>query len=68
MQYEWNAQDSHFESDNATLNAVWELNRYTVQAANLDTFTDSNTCEPGRSTRQSNQSKLTALMLRFSSS
>jgi hypothetical protein len=27
------------------LNKVWELNRYTVQAAILDTYTDSNTRE-----------------------
>ena len=55
MQYEWNSDDHHFHASGGeavngsnvaeTLNAVWELNRYTVQAAILDTYTDSNTRE-----------------------
>ena len=62
VQYEWNPDDHHFHAsgDEAvngsnvaeTLNAVWELNRYTVQAAILDTYTDSNPRER-RPVRQS---------------
>jgi hypothetical protein len=44
--------DSHFESaspegrnESSVLAKVWELNRYTAQAAVLDTYTDSNTRE-----------------------
>jgi hypothetical protein len=43
--YEWDETDSYFTSSNDILNEVWELNRYTVQAGLLDTFTDSNTRE-----------------------
>jgi len=43
--YRWYEEDSSFSSSNATLNAVWELSRYTVNAASLDTYTDSNTRE-----------------------
>lgn len=45
VHYEWDTADTHFNSSNATLNAVWELSRYTLQAASLDTYTDSNTRE-----------------------
>lgn len=38
-------EDSSFNSSNETLNRVWELCRYTLQAAVLDTYTDSNTRE-----------------------
>ena len=48
VQYEWIAEDSHFSSEGEagsnvsdTLNKVWELNRYTMQAGILDTYTDS---------------------------
>ena len=43
--YPWYDEDSHFLSSNATLNAVWELCRYTLDGASLDTYTDSNTRE-----------------------
>ena len=43
--YEWDEQDSFFTCSNATLQSVWDLNQYTVQAGLLDTFTDSNTRE-----------------------
>ena len=43
--YPWYDGDSHFSSSNATLDAVWELCRYTLEAASLDTYTDSNTRE-----------------------
>lgn len=43
--YKWDESDSQFASSNATLNAVWELCRYTLNAASLDTYTDSNTRE-----------------------
>ena len=43
--YPWYDEDSHFSSSNATLNAVWELCRYTLDGASLDTYTDSNTRE-----------------------
>lgn len=43
--YKWDEADSSFTSSNATLNAVWELCRYTLDAASLDTYTDSNTRE-----------------------
>ena len=55
VQYEWNPDDSYFHASgdqevNGTnvadmLVKVWELNRYTVQAGMLDTYTDSNTRE-----------------------
>ena len=45
VNYPWAEEDSTFTSSNATLNAVWELCRYTVHAAALDTYTDSNTRE-----------------------
>jgi hypothetical protein len=43
--YPWYAADSEFSSSNATLDAVFELSRYTLEAASLDTYTDSNTRE-----------------------
>jgi len=45
VHYEWDETDTHFNSSNATLNAVWELSRYTLQAGSLDTYSDSNTRE-----------------------
>jgi alpha-L-rhamnosidase len=45
VQYPWVANDTAFDSSNATLNAVWELSRYTLEAGVLDTYTDSNTRE-----------------------
>ena len=42
---QWYDDDSHFQSSNSTLDAVWELSRYTLDAASLDTYTDSNTRE-----------------------
>ena len=39
------AAESHFESDNATLNRVWELCRNTLDGGVIGTFTDSNTRE-----------------------
>jgi len=55
VQYEHEHSDSSFSSKGGAvangsstsdiLNRVWELNRYTVQAAVLDTYTDSNTRE-----------------------
>jgi hypothetical protein len=43
--YAWYEEDSHFASSNATLDAVWDLCRYTLDAASLDSYTDSNTRE-----------------------
>jgi len=43
--YPWYETDSMFTSSNATLNAVYDLCRYTVFSAALDTYTDSNTRE-----------------------
>eukprot|EP01046_Picozoa_sp_COSAG06_P023084 COSAG06_NODE_1818_length_8294_cov_40.638560_5_plen_735_part_00 len=43
--YVWYEEDSHFSSSNATLDAVWDLCRYTLDAASLDSYTDSNTRE-----------------------
>lgn len=43
--YEWDEADSSFSCSNATLMKVWALNKYTVKAGLLDTFTDSNTRE-----------------------
>jgi hypothetical protein len=34
---------THFESSDRSLDAVWELNKYTITAASLDVNTDSNT-------------------------
>ena len=45
VHYPWVESDSSFTSSNATLNAVWDLCRYTLDAASLDTYTDSNTRE-----------------------
>jgi hypothetical protein len=45
VSYPWVESDSSFSSDNATLDAVYDLCRYTVHAAALDTYTDSNTRE-----------------------
>ena len=45
VHYPWYRSDSHFSSSNATLNAVFELSRYTLEAGSLDTYTDSNTRE-----------------------
>ena len=39
------ASESHFDSDNATLNRVWELCRNTLDGGVIGTFTDSNTRE-----------------------
>ena len=38
--YQWYEEDSAFSSNNATLNAVWELCRYTLEAASLDTYVE----------------------------
>eukprot|EP00035_Acanthoeca_spectabilis_P025007 m.456410 g.456410 ORF g.456410 m.456410 type:complete len:1036 (-) comp21050_c0_seq1:25-3132(-) len=43
--YPYYPNDSVFTSSNETLNAVFELCRYTLEAASLDTYTDSNTRE-----------------------
>ena len=43
--YPWYEEDSMFSSSNATLDAVYDLCRYTVFSAALDTYTDSNTRE-----------------------
>lgn len=43
--YEWNDEDSSFTCSNATLQAVWDLNKYTMKYAVLDTFIDSDTRE-----------------------
>jgi hypothetical protein len=45
VHYPWQESDSSFSSSSATLDAVFELCRYTVHAAALDTYTDSNTRE-----------------------
>ena len=45
VHYPWFEDDSAFVSSNATLNAVWHLARYTVNAASLTTYSDSNTRE-----------------------
>jgi len=45
VNYPYDSTDSHFESSNATLDAVYEISRYTLEAASLDTYTDSNTRE-----------------------
>ena len=45
IRYPYISSDSSFRSDNSTLNAVWELARYTLEATSLDTYTDSNTRE-----------------------
>lgn len=45
VHYPWVESDSSFVSSSATLNAVYDLCRYTVHAAALDTYTDSNTRE-----------------------
>ena len=37
---------THFESSDPSLDAVWELNKYTMTAASLDINTDSNTYCP----------------------
>ena len=45
VQYPYDPSDSHFSSSSSILNAVFELCRYTLEAASLDTYTDSNTRE-----------------------
>jgi len=45
VNYLWDEADSGFVSSNATLDAVYNLCRYTVHSAALDTYTDSNTRE-----------------------
>jgi hypothetical protein len=45
VQYPYDQSDSHFNSSSSMLNAVFELCRYTLEAASLDTYTDSNTRE-----------------------
>jgi hypothetical protein len=45
VHYPWAEEDSSFASSNDTLDAVYDLCRYTVHAAALDTYTDSNTRE-----------------------
>ena len=45
VQYPYDPSDSHFSSSSPMLNAVFELCRYTLEAASLDTYTDSNTRE-----------------------
>lgn len=41
----WVGSETAFNSSNATLNAVWELSRYTLEAGVVETYTDSNTRE-----------------------
>jgi len=45
VHYPWYPEEAHFSSSNATLDAVWELACYTVEAASLSTYSDSNTRE-----------------------
>ena len=45
VNYPWIESDSSFVSDNDVLNSVYELCRYTLYSASLDTYTDSNTRE-----------------------
>ena len=45
VEQEWDEAASAFSSTNATLDAVWELSRWTLRAGLLDTYTDSNTRE-----------------------
>jgi hypothetical protein len=45
VHYPWVEEDSAFDSSNETLDSVYDLCRYTVHAAALDTYTDSNTRE-----------------------
>ena len=45
IHYPFSELDSSFTSNNSTLNAVWDVSRYTVKAASLSTYTDSNTRE-----------------------
>jgi hypothetical protein len=45
VHYPWTSGDSSFDSDNATLNAVWNLCNNTLKVTSLDTTTDSNTRE-----------------------
>eukprot|EP00040_Diaphanoeca_grandis_P032975 m.200886 g.200886 ORF g.200886 m.200886 type:complete len:930 (-) comp32780_c0_seq3:56-2845(-) len=45
VKYEYIDTDSSFISDNATLNAVHELARWTLDGGVVDTYTDSNTRE-----------------------
>jgi hypothetical protein len=45
VRYPWSESDSHFESSNTALNAVWKLCRDTLRITSLDTTTDSNTRE-----------------------
>ncbi|KAH8052250.1 hypothetical protein JL722_10351 [Aureococcus anophagefferens] len=44
-EYPYDAAESSFDSSDATLDGVYELARWTVEAGVLDTFTDSNTRE-----------------------
>lgn len=43
VNYPWVDSESSFTSSNATLNAVYDLCRYTLYSAAIDTYTDSNT-------------------------
>ena len=45
VKYEYRDLDSAFVSDNITLNAVYELSRWTLDGGVIDTYTDSNTRE-----------------------
>lgn len=45
VNYPWVDSESSFTSSNATLNAVYDLCRYTLYSAAIDTYTDSNTRE-----------------------
>ena len=45
VKYEYQDSDSAFVSDNITLNAVYELSRWTLDGGVIDTYTDSNTRE-----------------------
>ena len=45
VHYPWAEEDSSFSSSNSTLDAVYNLCRYTLHGAALDTYTDSNTRE-----------------------
>lgn len=46
VNYPWVDSESSFTSSNATLNAVYDLCRYTLYSAAIDTYTDSNTVGP----------------------
>jgi len=45
VNYKYDEADTSFTSSDELLNKIWELSRYTLEAASLDTYTDSNTRE-----------------------